>query len=347
MQSAGSGWSLRRIAGIDLLTADRLAEIPWLVHGFSTRGGGASDLRGARVLNVGLTKWDTPSAVEQNRATLLRALGVPRLPMVTLQQIHSDIAHLVSAIPAAQSTNSFAAAPRADALLAREPGVLLAVQAADCVPILLADTVSHAVAAVHAGWRGTLARAVLKTVGRMRLEFGTQPADLVAAIGPSIGRCCYEVGPEVAQAFLAQFAGAAEWFDGPFERLCQGAEPNFLPWLSMAPPGHDPPPERVQLDLRATNRWQLLDAGVPARNIATSAICTACRPDLLFSYRREGPETGRQAGVIGIRVIGNRSVGIHTGPASATTVSGRAKPAFPEAQAGRKRRKYLRRESSG
>jgi polyphenol oxidase len=300
---AGAGWSIRRIAGIDLLTADRLAKIPWMVHGFSTRRGGASDLRGARVLNVGLTKWDSSSAVEQNRGKLLRALGVPQLPLVTLQQIHSDIAHPVTALPAAQAAGSAADAPRGDALLTREPGVLLAVQAADCVPVLLADTLTHAVAAVHAGWRGTLARVVSKTVGRMRLEFGTRPADLVAAIGPAIGRCCYEVGPEVAQAFLAQFANAAEWFDGPFERLCQGEEPNFLPWLSMAPPGHDPPAERVQLDLRAANRWQLLDAGVPARNIAISAICTACRTDWLFSYRREGPATGRQAGVIGIRAI--------------------------------------------
>jgi polyphenol oxidase len=288
VQTPGTGWTMRRIAGIDLLTADRLAEIPWLVHGFSTRAGGTSD---------------SARAVEQNRGKLRRALGVPQLPLVTLQQIHSDIAHLVTAIPAVQPTDSAAGAPRGDALLTRAPRVLLGVQAADCVPVLLADTVTHAVAAVHAGWRGTLARVVSKTVGRMRLEFGTRPADLVAAIGPAIGRCCYEVGPEVAQAFHTQFASAAEWFDGPFDRLCQGAEPNFLPWLSMAPPGHDPPAERVQLDLHAANRWQLLDAGVPTRHIATSAICTACRTDLLFSYRREGPETGRQAGVIGIRAV--------------------------------------------
>src|SRR6202023_2525648 len=88
LQNGGTGWTLRRVAGIDLLTAARLAEIPWLVHGFSTRAGGASDLRGARVLNVGLTKWDSPRAVEQNRSKLLRALGVPQLPLVALQQIH-------------------------------------------------------------------------------------------------------------------------------------------------------------------------------------------------------------------------------------------------------------------
>jgi hypothetical protein len=135
----------------------------------------------------------------------------------------------------------------------------------------------------------------------MRLEFGTRPADIVAAIGPAIGQCCYEVGPEVAQAFLAQFPSAAQWFDGPFDRLALGEEPNFLPWLSMVPPGHEAPPERVRLDLRAANRWQLIDAGVPPRNIAVTTLCTACRTDLLFSYRREGPQTGRHMAVIGIR----------------------------------------------
>jgi hypothetical protein len=187
-----------------------------------------------------------------------------------------------------------------DALLTSQPGLLLAVQTADCVPILLADPARRAVAAVHAGWRGTLARVVAKTVGRMRLEFGTRPADIVAAIGPAIGRCCYEVGPEVAQAFLAQFPAAAEWFDGPFDRLAVGEETPFLPWLSMVPPGHQAAPERVRLDLRGANCWQLIDSGVRPRNIAVSTLCTACRADLFFSYRREGPQTGRHMAVIGI-----------------------------------------------
>jgi hypothetical protein len=187
-----------------------------------------------------------------------------------------------------------------DALLTSQPALLLAVQTADCVPILLADTARRAVAAVHAGWRGTLRRVVAKTVGRMRLEFGTRPADIVAAMGPAIGRCCYEVGPEVAQAFLAQFRTAAEWFDGPFDRLAVGEEAPFLPWLSMVPPGHQAPPERVRLDLRGANRWQLIDSGVRPRNIAVSTLCTACRADLFFSYRREGPQTGRHIAVIGI-----------------------------------------------
>jgi hypothetical protein len=133
------------------------------------------------------------------------------------------------------------------------------------------------------------------------MNFGTRPADIIAAMGPSIGPCCYEVGPEVAQAFAGQFDAAKEWFEGPFDRLSSGEEPNPLPWLNMMPPGHQPAPPRVRLDLRAANRWQLLDAGVPSARIVVSPLCTACRTDLLFSYRREGPGTGRLMSAVGIR----------------------------------------------
>src|SRR2546426_3630954 len=92
-----------------------------------------------------------------------------------------------------------------------------------------------------------------------------------------------------------------EWFDGPFDQLATGEEPSPLKWLSMAPPGHDPPPPRVRLDLCAANRWQLLDAGVKASNIISSELCTSCRTDLLFSYRREHARTGRLMAIIGLR----------------------------------------------
>jgi YfiH family protein len=292
-----AGWSVGHGAGADVLTADLLSKLPWLVHGFSTRPGGESVLGGVagneRVLNVGFTDWDRPEAVVRNRRVLQKALAAEEMPLVALRQIHSDAARMVSEPPSEPL--------RGDALLTKRAGLLLAVQAADCVPILLLDTAKRAVAAVHAGWRGTLARIVSKTLGRMRAEFGTKPNDVVAALGPAIGGCCYEVGPEVAQAFAGQFAPAREWFEGQFDDLVAGETQPFLPWLTMTPPGHSPPPERLRLDLRAANRWQLLDAGVPAANIAVSGLCTACRTDLLFSYRREGPLTGRLMGVIGIR----------------------------------------------
>lgn len=298
------GWTLRRVSGLEILTAAIFDAVPWLVHGFSTRKGGASRLKGVAVLNLGFTDWDSRETVAQNRAAFVRAVAPSKSPskrdtkihtekaLITLRQIHSDVIYVFSRAPARP--------PQGDAALCRRAGLLLAVQTADCVPILLADARRRVVAAVHAGWRGTLARIVAKTLGRMRLQFGTRPEDVMAVLGPAIGPCCYEVGPEVAQAFAGQFPHAAEWFEGPFERLATGEEPNPLPWLTMMPPGHEPPPERVRLDLRAANRWQLVDAGVNPLKIAVSPFCTSCRSDLFFSYRKEGAGSGRMMSVVGI-----------------------------------------------
>jgi YfiH family protein len=287
-----SAWTIGRARGLEIVESREMAKLDWLVHGFSTRTGGESLLGGEPALNLGFTDWDARASVAANRAKFTAAVAAKQMTLVTLRQIHSDVIHVI-ATPAAD-------APKADALATRTPGLLLGVQTADCVPILLADTRQRVVAAIHAGWRGTLARIAVKALGRMRMQFGTRPRDVVAALGPAIGRCCYEVGPEVAQAFAAQFRAAADWFDGPFDQLANGEEPLWLPWLTMMPPGHVPPPPRVQLDLRAANRWQLADAGVPETKIGVNDLCTACRTDLLFSYRREGAKTGRMIAVIGI-----------------------------------------------
>jgi YfiH family protein len=199
------------------------------------------------------------------------------------------VIHLFDAAPAGSC--------RGDASATNSPGLLLGVQTADCVPILLVDPKKRAVAAVHAGWRGTLQRILVKAIGKMQMQYKSNPADLLAAIGPSIGGCCYEVGTEVATQFLSQFAEAPEWFD----EFRTGDEPNPIQWLNMMPPGHQPPPKNVLLDLRKANRAQLLGAGLRTANIFVSDLCTACRRDLLFSYRKEGPQSGRLLSVIGIR----------------------------------------------
>jgi YfiH family protein len=293
LRNKNAAWPIRVTHGLQVVESHPLGKLSWLAHGFSTRPGGASALDGKPALNLGFTEWDERECVVANREKFLAALGAREMPLVTLRQFHSDVIYV-----AAAPTND---APKADALISNVPGLLLGVQTADCVPVLFADTRRRVVAAIHAGWRGTLARIAVKTLGRMHMEFGTRPRDMVAALGPAIGRCCYEVGPEVAQAFAAQFPSAADWFDGPFEQLAHGEEPLWLPWLTMMPPGHVPPPPRVQLDLRASNRWQLIDAGVPEKQIAVSDLCTACRTDLLFSYRREGAKTGRLMAVIGLK----------------------------------------------
>ena len=288
-------WAIRRTAGLQILEAPSLARLGWLVHGFSTRPGGASDLSGALVLNLRFTDWDSRDRVLENRKKFFAAIGASKMRVVTLRQIHSDIPQRVDAASARADE-----APQGDALFTREPSILLAVQTADCVPILLADTKRHAVAAIHAGWRGTLRRIAAKTLGRMQMELGTRPEDVIAALGPGIGRCCYEVGSDVAREFHAQFPNAREWFDGPFDVLASGEnDPNWLPWLTMRPPGHPPPSPRVNLDLIAANRAILVDAGVPPRQISSSGFCTSCRTDLFFSYRRER-STGRLMGAIGV-----------------------------------------------
>ena len=283
-------WRLHKEGDLEVVQLDPFRRLPWLVHGFSTRSGGVSELPGERILNLSFTEWDTRENVEENRRRLQRAIGADKFTLVAMKQIHSDAIHV------------FRAASRhvcsGDASVTSQPRLLLAAQTADCVPILLVDPKHRAVAAIHAGWRGTLARITEKTVGRMQLEFSSSPQDLLAAIGPSIGPCCYEVGADFVPKFTAQFADAGEYFDEPRS----GEEPNPLQWLNMAPPGHQPPPKPVHLDLRKANRSQLLAAGLRTQSIFESNLCTGCRTDLFFSYRKEGVRSGRLLSVIGVRV---------------------------------------------
>jgi polyphenol oxidase len=292
-------WRLRESSGLQIFELIPFTKLDWLVHGFSTRAGGVSVLdshhpqhsRTEKVLNLGYTDWDRPEHVNENRRRFAEALGHSKLLLVTLRQIHSDISHVVA--------QPFAQPPKGDALASSTPGLLLAIQTADCIPILLVDPRHRAVAAVHAGWRGTLARIAAKTLGRMQMEFSTRPADVLAAIGPGISQCCYEVGSDVVKEFAAQFPQAKSWFEGPFDILASGEDPNPLPWLTMMPPGHEPPLPRCHLDLKAANAAFLIDAGVSPKNIFVSDLCTSCRTDLFFSYRRERT-TGRMLSVIGI-----------------------------------------------
>lgn len=297
-----SAWRLRSAGGLQVLEAGALAGLPWLTHGFSTRIGGVSELKAdsqkrsksGKALNLGFIDWDERERVTENRKRFFRALGAQKMRVVTLRQLHSDVVRRIDEPEEGQTLQG-------DALITQRKGVLLTVQTADCIPILLADTKTHAVAAIHSGWRGTARRIAEKTLGRMQMEFGTRPEDVIAAIGPGIGQCCYEVGEDVAKEFHAQFPEAREWFEGPFDALASGEnDPNWLPWLTMRPPGHAPPSPRVQLDLIAANRSILARAGVATERIFSSSFCTSCRSELFFSYRRE-KVTGRLMAAIGVR----------------------------------------------
>jgi YfiH family protein len=169
--------------------------------------------------------------------------------------------------------------------------------------VLLADVKLRAVAAVHAGWRGALARVIEKTVGEMRRMFGSAPENLVAALGPAIRGCCYEVGDEVVDAFRAHFIERDDFFCRlPRDREADySRSPHSLLFHTQAPPGHRRERSNLHLDLGAVAQAQLTAAGVKASAIHPSGYCTACRADLFFSYRRDGTQAGRMMAVIGVR----------------------------------------------
>jgi polyphenol oxidase len=277
--------------------APPLLAFKWLYHAFSTRISGQSvafNQSQTGELNLGFTASDEKANVVANRECFLEAVtGNPKFPMVTLYQIHSGL--VVRVDTPRQATDPGLA--KADGMMTSEPGLLLAIQTADCVPVLVADRKRRAAAAFHAGWRGTLKRIVERGVGQMRVQFGSRPEDLVAAIGPGIGQCCYAVGEEVRDEFESQFSYAAELFrEGGSADSVKGTNP--LPFLIDRPPGHSNP--ALHLDLVEANRRQLLDAGLNTNAISAVQECTSCNTRRYFSYRAEGGFTGRMLSVIGI-----------------------------------------------
>lgn len=242
------------------------------VHAFSTRLGGVSSLPDG-ALNLGFVPDDTPTNVRENRRRFLAAIGATGMRLITAQQVHSSTVRIMSSAepsPGLQESVS-------DALVTGEVGWLLAVQTADCLPILIADATRRIVAAVHAGWRGSLAGIAEKTIIRMREEFGTRPEDCLAALGPAAQACCYEVGREVVESFRSRFDDA--------DRFISSRESDG----------------RWYLDLELSNVRQLIGAGLRPENIFPSSLCTICRQDLFFSHRRDSRQgVGRMMSVIGI-----------------------------------------------
>ena len=200
--------------------------------------------------------------LEQGFGTRLSSHWPDTANLATVQQIHSDKVLLADrAGPMGEG----------DALISNQPGITLSVRTADCLPILMADTRNRAIAAVHAGWRGTIQEIVPKTIQAMADRFGTHPDDLVIAVGPGIGACCFEVGPEVAIQFAKVF------------------------------PERTDLNQKTKVDLVETNLRLLRRNGGSVRQIATSGLCTYCRPDLFHSYRRDGEAAGRMVSAIRIR----------------------------------------------
>jgi YfiH family protein len=286
---------------LQLLRSEKLSNLPWLAHAFSTRHGGTSRVYGGNSLNLGFTKQDSHTAVERNRELFLKELGVAhkgqRSPLISLRQIHSDLIHRVNGGPADAIPSQLLVG---DGIITDAPGPVLSIQTADCLPVILVDPKRRAVGVFHAGWRGTVKRIVEKGVGEMRKNFRSDPRNLIAAIGPGVRACCYDVGEEVRTKFAMQFTYA----DTLFRELKESdpvREKYPLLFMTARAPGHSELPTKLFLDLVEANRRQLLDAGVLAKNIEATSPCTACHTDLLFSFRAEKGATGRMMAAASIK----------------------------------------------
>ncbi len=271
------------VEDLDVVRVASWAEFQWLRHGFSTRVGGASTAYSGEFadgeLNLGFTRDDDTVTVMANRAAFVQAVGgESEWEMVSVRQVHGTEVKAVAGGETGLRTDDGRAVAEADGLMTTAPGVMLAIQVADCVPVLVADVKRRIVAGFHAGWRGTAAGMVERGVEKMTAEFGCDPADMVGAVGPSIGACCYTVGEEVRTKFGERFGYAAELFSD-----CE---------------------DGMHVDLAEANRRQLVGAGLAPERVTVIGECTACARvngrRKYFSHRAERGFTGRSMGMIGI-----------------------------------------------
>jgi YfiH family protein len=251
---------------INWLKVPRWESYGGLLHGFMGRRGGRS-MGPYAGLNVSLRVGDDVQTVKDNICDLKRAVGIHDGRIVTMRQAHGDALVEVSETKAKE-------VGEADGMVTRERGAYLGVLTADCVPILLVAPERKVAAAVHAGWRGSLAGIGAKMVHLFAEKYGLAASDIEAALGPSIGACCYEIQDDVARPLLAHWGELAE------SSLEQRNGKRFL-------------------DLRRLNRAILEKAGIPAAAIFEIGPCTSCAADEFFSYRRERAETGRQLSFVG------------------------------------------------
>ena len=254
------------------MEAETLSAVPGLVHAFTTRAGGVSEGIWSS-LNLGFNRGDEPERVEENYRILSRALGLDPERLVFTRQVHKDTVRRVTAVDRRLPLS--APVPyEADGLVTNEKGLALFVFIADCIPILLSAPEAGAVGAVHAGWRGTVADIAGKGVLALCREYGARPGEILAAVGPGIGPCCFETGPEVPAAVRALGLKNAE---------------DFI---------RDDGNGKFHVDLKGVNRALLLRAGLQPEHIAVSEECTRCLHDKYWSHRWTNGNRGVQAAVI-------------------------------------------------
>jgi YfiH family protein len=252
--------------GVRYVEYSRLIQCKGIIHAFCTRWGGVSKGRFAN-LNFSVSEGDTQRSVAENWNILSNAFNIPEDRFVTVSQIHGDrILIIDDTVPVSHD-------PGYDGIITNKPGTAIGIKTADCVPIFLVDRVKHVIGTIHAGWKGTSLNIAGKTLRILLNKFGSKPEDIIAAIGPSIGPCCYEVDETVWTA------------------MEKDPDRNFFFKESRKA-------ERWMLDLPKANQRQILRAGISPENVTSAGICTSCHKDTFFSHRGDGGQTGRQLNFI-------------------------------------------------
>ena len=252
----------KTVDGVPYLAYPLLEKTGVVRHGFSTRLGGVSTGHCA-TMNISTTRGDDPAAVEENRRRIAKAIGVRAENMTYTNQTHTTN---VAVVEAKDRGKRFM---ETDGMVTNVPEICLVTFYADCVPLFFVDPVHRAIGLSHSGWRGTVGKMGKVTVERMREEYGTDPAQVVAAIGPSICQDCYEVSVDVIEKFRENF------------------DKDLWPELF-----YEKADGKYQLNLWRANQAVLAEAGVPRENIAVTNLCTHCNPDILFSHRSTGTARG-------------------------------------------------------
>lgn len=263
---------VRQTGEVTAYTFPLLESIPFVRHGFSTRLGGVSQGIYSS-MNLSFTRGDETQAVQDNFRLFCDAIGVSSDRVVVSAQEHHTNIYNATAADCGRGVWRERGYTDIDGLLTDEPDVVLCTQYADCVPLFFADPVRRVVGTSHSGWKGTVARIGAVTVERMCKDYGCRREDIVAAVGPSIGPCCFEVDEPVFEAFHTM----EEWDDS-----CARVRPE----------------NKYTLNLWEINRRILLAAGIKEEHLDVTDLCTKCHPDVFWSHRVTGKERGSLAGFI-------------------------------------------------
>lgn len=267
--------NLNFVDGVGFLTFPSLSELDFVNHAFSTRIGGVSTDE-FKSMNLNFKRGDKPENVTENYKIFCKAAGFDYETLISSSQDHNTFVRCVTQSDCGIGIYREHDIQSVDALVTNEPNVTLVTHYADCTPIFLADPVKRVIALAHAGWRGTIAKIGEITVEKMQTEYGCDPTDIVAVVGPAIGACCYEVNTPVYE----QFASLTELKPAYFTQSL----------------GHG----KYLLDLKETNRRMLLEAGLLSINITISDVCTKCNSGLLYSHRASG---GKRGGLVAMMCI--------------------------------------------